>query len=255
MKKISFIFLILVAFTINAQEKVKKDSIKIENVLDEVIVKAIRVNSESPVTHSNLSKEDITKRNLGQDIPVLMNFMPNVVTTSDAGAGVGYTGIRVRGSDATRVNITINGIPYNDAESMGTYWVDLPDFSSSVEDLQLQRGVGTSTNGAGAFGASINLLTDAVAKKSSAEISNSFGSFNTHKHTLKFTTGKLNNHIEVAGRASIIKSDGYIDRASSDLKSYFLQASYVDNNTLIKAIIFGGFEETYQAWFGVTAED
>ncbi|MDC9722713.1 MAG: TonB-dependent receptor [Urechidicola sp.] len=255
MKKVSFIFLLLAAFTINAQEKVKKDSIKADNVLDEVIIKAIRVNSESPVTHSNLSKEDIAKRNLGQDIPVLMNFMPNVVTTSDAGAGVGYTGIRVRGSDATRVNITINGIPYNDAESMGTYWVDLPDFSSSVEDLQLQRGVGTSTNGAGAFGASINLLTDAVAEKPSAVISNSFGSFNTHKHTLKFTTGKLNDHIEVAGRASVIKSDGYVDRASSDLKSYFLQASYVDNNTLIKAIVFGGFEETYQSWFGVTAED
>ena len=255
MKKISFVFLLLAAFTINAQEKVKKDSIKADNVLDEVIIKAIRVNSESPVTHSNLSKEDIAKRNLGQDIPVLMNFMPNVVTTSDAGAGVGYTGIRVRGSDATRVNITINGIPYNDAESMGTYWVDLPDFSSSVEDLQLQRGVGTSTNGAGAFGASINLLTDAVAEKPSAVISNSFGSFNTHKHTLKFTTGKLNDHIEIAGRASVIKSDGYVDRASSDLKSYFLQASYVDNNTLIKAIVFGGFEETYQSWFGVTAED
>ncbi|MFK5880412.1 MAG: TonB-dependent receptor [Flavobacteriaceae bacterium] len=255
MKKISFIFLILISFTINAQEKIKKDSIKVDNVLDEVIIKAIRVNSEFPVTHSNLSKEDIAKRNLGQDIPVLMNFMPNVVTTSDAGAGVGYTGIRVRGSDATRVNITINGIPYNDAESMGTYWVDLPDFSSSVENLQLQRGVGTSTNGAGAFGASINLLTNAIAEKPSATISNSFGSFNTHKHTLKFTTGKLNNHIEVAGRASIIKSDGYVDRASSDLKSYFLQASYVDNNTLIKAIVFGGFEETYQSWFGVTAED
>ena len=255
MKKISFVFLMLAVFTINAQEKVKKDSIKVDNVLDEVIIKAIRVNSESPVTHSNLSKEDIAKRNLGQDIPVLMNFMPNVVTTSDAGAGVGYTGIRVRGSDATRVNITINGIPYNDAESMGTYWVDLPDFSSSVENLQLQRGVGTSTNGAGAFGASINLLTDAVAEKPSAVISNSFGSFNTHKHTLKFTTGKLNDHIEVAGRASVIKSDGYVDRASSDLKSYFLQESYVDNNTLIKAIVFGGFEETYQAWYGVTAED
>ena len=261
MKKISFIFLLLFAFSINAQEKVKKDSLKVDDVLDEVIVKAIRVNSEAPVTHSNLTKKEIAKRNLGQDIPVLMNFMPNVVTTSDAGAGVGYTGIRVRGSDATRVNITINGIPYNDAESMGTYWVDLPDFSSSVENLQLQRGVGTSTNGAGAFGASINLLTDAIAEKPSAIIANSFGSFNTRKHTLKFTTGKLNadteqnRSVEISGRASVIKSDGYVDRASSDLKSYFLQASYVDNNTLIKAIAFGGFEETYQSWYGVTADD
>ncbi len=255
MKKISFIFLMLLAITINAQEKVKKDSIKVDNVLDEIIVKAIRVNSESPITHSNLSKEDIVKRNLGQDIPVLMNYMPNVVTTSDAGAGVGYTGIRVRGSDATRVNITINGIPYNDSESMNTFWVDLPDFSSSVESLQLQRGVGTSTNGAGAFGASVNLLTDAISEKPRAEIANSFGSFNTHKHTLKFTTGRLNDHIEIAGRASIIKSDGYVDRASSDLKSYFLQGSYIDNNTLIKAVVFGGFEETYQSWKGITADD
>ena len=261
MKKLSFIFLLLFVFTINAQEKVKKDSLKVDNILDEVIVKAIRVNSESPVTHSNLTKAQIAKRNLGQDIPVLMNFMPNVVTTSDAGAGVGYAGIRVRGSDATRVNITINGIPYNDAESMGTYWVDLPDFSSSVEDLQLQRGVGTSTNGAGAFGASINLLTDAIAENPSAMIANSFGSFNTRKHTLKFTTGKLNadtersRSVEISGRASVIKSDGYVDRASSDLKSYYLQASYVDTNTLIKAIAFGGFEETYQSWYGVTADD
>ncbi len=245
----------LTVFTINAQEKVKKDSIKIDNILDEVIIKAIRVNADAPVTHSNLTKKEIAKRNLGQDIPILMNFMPNVVTTSDAGAGVGYTGIRVRGSDATRVNVTINGIPYNDAESMGTFWVDLPDFSSSVENLQLQRGVGTSTNGAGAFGASINLLTDAISEKPRAEIANSFGSFNTHKHTLKFTTGKLNDHIEVAGRVSVIKSDGYVDRASSDLKSHFLQASYVDENTLIKVIVFGGFEETYQSWFGVTADD
>lgn len=235
-----------------SQEK-QQDSIKIDNVLDEVLIQAVRVNSESPVTHSNLSKKEISKRNLGQDIPVLMNYMPNVVTTSDAGAGVGYTGIRVRGSDATRVNVTINGIPYNDSESMGTYWVDLPDFSSSTESLQLQRGVGTSTNGAGAFGASLNLLTDAVAKKPAAEISSSVGSYNTFKNTIKFTTGKLNEHFEVAGRLSKITSDGYINRASSDLKSYFLQASYVDDNTLIKALAFGGFEETYQSWFGVTA--
>ena len=224
-------------------------------LLNEVLVSAVRVNSESPVTHSNMTKEDIAKRNLGQDIPILMNYMPNVVTTSDAGAGVGYTGIRVRGSDATRVNVTINGIPYNDAESMGTYWVDLPDFSSSIESLQLQRGVGTSTNGAGAFGASLNLLTDAISDKASAEISSSIGSYNTSKNTLKFSTGLIDNHIEIAGRVSVIKSDGYVDRASSDLKSYFFQGSYVDDNTLIKALVFGGFEETYQAWYGVTADD
>ena len=255
MKKISFIFLMFCATIAIAQEKTKKDSIIIDDVLDEVIVRAIRVKADAPVTHSNLTKKEISKRNLGQDIPILMNFMPNVVTTSDAGAGIGYTGIRVRGSDATRVNVTINGIPYNDSESMGTYWVNMPDFSSSVENLQLQRGVGTSTNGAGAFGASLNILTDAVADLASAEISTSAGSFNTFKSNVKFNTGRINDHIELSGRLSTIKSDGYVDRASSDLKSYFLQAAYIDDNTLIKALAFGGVEETYQAWYGVTADD
>jgi iron complex outermembrane receptor protein len=173
------------------------------------------------------------------------------VTTSDAGNGVGYTGIRVRGSDATRVNITINGIPYNDSESHGTYWVNMPDFASSVESLQLQRGVGTSTNGAGAFGASLNMLTDSYSDKATGEISNSFGSFNTQKHTVKFSTGLMNDHFEIAGRLSTLKSDGYVDRASSDLKSYFLQGTYVGKTTLIKALAFGGKEKTYQAWYGL----
>lgn len=221
--------------------------------LDAVLISAVRVNADSPITYSNLEKEEIAKRNLGQDIPVLMNFMPSVVTTTDAGAGVGYTGIRVRGSDATRVNVTINGIPYNDAESQGTFWVNLPDMASSTESIQLQRGVGTSTNGSGAFGASLSLLTDATSEKANGEISNTFGSFNTRKHTVKFSTGKLNENFELAGRLSKIKSDGYIDRASSDLSSYFLQASFVDESTLIKALTFGGHEITYQAWNGIDA--
>ena len=223
--------------------------------LEEILVSAVRVKATSPVTHSNVTKEDLEKRNLGQDIPILLNYLPSVVTTSDAGAGVGYTGIRVRGSDATRVNITINGIPYNDAESQGTYWVNMPDFTSSTESLQLQRGVGTSTNGSGAFGASLNLLTDAISENPYGEISSSFGSYNTKKHTVKFSTGKINDHIEFAGRLSKIDSDGYIDRAWSDLKSYFLQASYVDDNTLLKALTFGGHEKTYQAWYGVTKDE
>ncbi|MDP3312070.1 TonB-dependent receptor [Lutibacter sp.] len=223
--------------------------------LNEVLVSAVRVKANSPVTHTNVTKEDLVNRNLGQDIPVLLNYLPSVVTTSDAGAGVGYTGIRVRGSDATRVNITINGIPYNDAESQGTFWVNMPDFTSSTESMQLQRGVGTSTNGSGAFGASLNLLTDAVSTNAFGEISNSFGSYNTKKHTVKFSTGKINKHIEFSGRFSKIDSDGYIDRAWSDLKSYFLQAAYVDDNTLIKALTFGGHEKTYQAWYGVTKEE
>ncbi len=242
-----FIFL-LCACPLYGQEK-KQDSTKTEK-LDEVLVKAVRVDAKSPITHSNVTKKQLAKRNLGQDIPMLLNFLPSVVTTTDAGAGVGYTGIRVRGVSAQSTNITINGIPYNDAESLGTFWVNLGDFASSVESLQLQRGVGTSTNGSGAFGASINVLTDAISKDASGEISNSFGSFNTRKHTVKFSTGLMNNHFEIAGRLSNIASDGYIDRASSDLKSYFLQGSYVDDNTLIKAVMFGGKEVTYQSWFG-----
>ncbi|MHB0754836.1 TonB-dependent receptor [Polaribacter sp. M15] len=223
-------------------------------LLDEVLVSAVRVNADSPITHSNVDKEELKKRNLGQDIPILLNFLPSVVTTSDAGAGIGYTGIRVRGTDATRVNVTINGIPYNDAESQGTFWVNLGDFASSTESLQLQRGVGTSTNGSGAFGASLNILTDAVAENAFGEISNSFGSFNTRKHTVKFSTGKLNDRIEISGRLSNIYSDGYIDRAFTDLKSYFLQGVYQDDNTLIKALTFGNKEQTYQSWFGITAD-
>jgi len=223
------------------------------NLLDEVLVAAVRVKANSPVTHSNLSKEEIAKRNLGQDIPILLNYLPSVVTSSDAGAGVGYTYINVRGSNSERVNVTINGIPYNDAESQGTFWVNMGDFASSTQSLQLQRGVGTSTNGTAAFGASLNILTDAISENPFAEISNTIGSYNTKKHTVKFSTGKINDHIEIAGRLSKISSDGYIDRASTDLKSYFLQASYVDDNTLIKAITFGGTERTYQAWYGIDA--
>ena len=239
----------LLSFLSFSQEK---DTIKV-NQLDEVLVSAVRVTTKTPVSFSNLDKKEIKFRNLGQDIPVLMNYLPSVVTTSDAGNGVGYTGIRVRGSDATRVNVTINGIPYNDSESHGTYWVNMPDFASSVESLQLQRGVGTSTNGAGAFGASLNMLTDSYSDKPSGEISSSYGSFNTFKNTVKFSTGLMNNHFEIAGRLSALQSDGYVDRAKSDLKSYFLQGTYVGKTTLIKALAFGGKEKTYQAWYGVDA--
>jgi len=249
-----FLTLLVLSVSANAQQNQKvQDSTKTEK-LDEVLVKAVRVSADSPITHSNVSKEQLAKRNLGQDIPVLLNFLPSVVTTSDAGAGVGYTGIRVRGTDATRVNVTINGIPYNDPESQGTFWVNLGDFASSTESLQLQRGVGTSTNGSGAFGASLNLLTDAFSEEASGEIANSFGSFGTRKHTVKMSTGLLNDHFEVSGRFSKIDSDGYVDRAFTDLKSYFLQGIYKDDNTLIKALTFGNAERTYQSWFGLTAD-
>jgi iron complex outermembrane receptor protein len=231
----------------------EQDSTKV-NKLDDVLVSAVRVTTKTPVTFSNMDKKEIKYRNLGQDIPTLMNYLPSVVTTSDAGTGIGYSGIRVRGSDATRVNVTINGIPYNDAESQGTFWVNMPDFASSVESLQLQRGVGTSTNGSGAFGASLNMLTDSYASKATGEISSSYGSFNSNKNTVKFSTGLLNDHFELAGRLSRIKSDGYVDRASSNLKSYFLQGTYVGKTTLIKALVFGGTEKTYQSWNGIDAE-
>ena len=251
-QKSIFFFLSSIFFTqfSFAQEQ---DSTKV-NKLDDVLVSAVRVTTKTPVTFSNMDKKEIKFRNLGQDIPVLMNYLPSVVTTSDAGGGIGYTGIRVRGSDATRVNVTINGIPYNDSESQGTFWVNMPDFASSVESLQLQRGVGTSTNGSGAFGASLNMLTDSYASKPTGEISSSYGSFNSNKNTVKFSTGLLNDHFELAGRLSTIKSDGYVDRASSDLKSYFLQGTYVGKTTLIKALVFGGTEKTYQSWNGIDAE-
>ena len=243
-------FLVLSYTTLIAQDTQTQDSTATQN-LDEVLVKAVRVQPNAPITHSNLTKKDIAKRNLGQDIPVLLNYLPSVVSSSDAGAGIGYTYLRVRGSDATRVNVTINGIPYNDAESQGTFWVNLGDFASSVESLQLQRGVGTSTNGSEAFGASLNILTDAISLEPGGEISNAFGSFGTRKHTVKFTTGLLDDHFEFAGRLSKIYSDGYVDRAFTDLKSYFLQGNYIDDNTIVKAITFGGKEKTYQSWYGL----
>ena len=248
MKYYAFIFL-LSAGILQAQEKLQ-DTTKIQ-ALEQVYLNGVRVRADSPITHSNLTKQDLAKRNLGQDIPVLLNYLPGVVTTSDAGAGVGYTGIRVRGSDATRVNVTINGIPYNDSESQGTFWVNLPDFASSIESLQLQRGVGSSTNGSGSFGASLNIDTDRSSKEAFAQIANSYGSFDTRKHSVKFSTGLLNDRVEISGRVSNITSDGFVDRASSDLKSYFLQGSYKTDNTFIKALVFGGREVTYQSWFGI----
>lgn len=249
-----FISAALLTTTIAAiAQETQQDSTKVES-LEEVFIQAVRVDADSPITHSNLNEEEIETRNLGQDVPYLLNYLPSVVTTSDAGAGVGYTYIRVRGSDASRVNVTLNGIPYNDSESQGTFWVNMPDFASSIQNLQLQRGVGTSSNGSGAFGASLNILTDGTSDEAYGEISNSFGSFNTRKHNVKFSTGLLKDRIEIAGRLSKIESDGYIDRASSDLKSYFLQGAYKDQNTLIKVLTFGGTEETYQAWNGIDAE-
>lgn len=244
---ILFVFISISSF---AQEQ-PKDSVK---SIEEVLISAVRAKEKNPVTFTNVSKEAIAPRNLGQDIPVLLNYLPSVVTTTDAGAGVGYTYMRVRGSDGSRINVTLNGIPFNDSESQGTFFVNLPDFASSLESIQLQRGVGTSTSGAGAFGASVNMQTKAAQEKAYAEIANSVGSFGTRKHTLTFGTG-LNNHFEMNARISNIHSNGYIDRASSDLFGYFFNANYITKNTIIKAIAFGGKEKTYQAWNGLEDEE
>ena len=222
--------------------------------LDEVIVTASRANDRIPVTYAQLGKKEIQQLNLGQDIPVLLNFLPSVVATTFDGTGVGYTDYRIRGADNSRINVTINGIPYNDADSQTTFFVNLQDFASSVENIQVQRGVGTSTNGAGAFGASINILTDNASEEAFGQISSSFGSFGTFKNTVRFGTGLLGDHFTFSGRLSKIDSDGYVDRAFSDLRSYFLDGVYRDDNTQIKAVVFGGEEITGLSFFGLNAE-
>jgi iron complex outermembrane receptor protein len=218
--------------------------------LDELVVSATRVKDNSPIAHSNITYQDIEKNNLGQDIPFLLQNEVSMVSTSDAGAGVGYTGFRLRGSDATRINVTVNGIPINDAESQGTFWVNMPDFASSTENIQIQRGVGSSTNGAGAFGGTVTLQTTTLKEKAYGEIASSYGSFNTQKYTAKFGTGLINNHWAFDARASYITSDGYIDRATSDLRSYYLSGGYYDKNTSLKLVYFAGKEITYQSWWG-----
>lgn len=221
-----------------------------KQTLDELVVSATRVKDNSPIAHSNISYQDIEKNNLGQDIPFLLQNEVSVVSTSDAGAGVGYTGFRLRGSDATRINVTVNGIPINDAESQGTFWVNMPDFASSTENIQIQRGVGSSTNGAGAFGGTVNLQTTTLKEKAYGEVATSYGSFNTQKYTAKFGTGLINNHWAFDARASYIKSDGYIDRATSDLRSYYLSGGYFTEKSSIKLVYFAGKEVTYQSWWG-----
>lgn len=246
------VLLSLLSFQSFSQEQ-PKDTIKAQS-LDDVLVSAVRANGKNPITFTNVSKEELAPRNLGQDIPVLLNYLPSVVSTTDAGNGIGYTYMRVRGSDGSRINVTLNGIPFNDSESQGTFFVNLPDFASSLESVQLQRGVGTSSSGAGAFGASLNMQTKSFQEKAYAEIANTVGSFATRKQTLSFGTG-LNNHFELNGRLSQIASDGYIDRAASNLFGYFFNANYITESTSIKAIAFGGKEKTYQAYWGIEDPD
>ena len=229
----------------------QKDSVQ----LPPLEVRAIRASERAPFAKQNISKSDIQKNNVGPDLPFLLNQTPSVVVQSDAGNGIGYTGIRIRGTDATRINVTINGIAYNDAESMGTFLVNLPDFASSVSSIQIQRGVGTSSNGPSAFGASINLSTHELNEKAYFSTSNSAGSFGTLKNTLQFGSGLLKNHFTIDARISKIKSDGYIDRASSDLRSYYVSGAYIKGKTSLRFTTFSGKEKTYQAWYGVSASD
>lgn len=236
------------------EEKEVVLNIKLKSIqlfLQPLEVKAVRASSLAPFAKTNLGKEDIAKNNLGQDLPFILNQTPSMYVSSDAGNGVGYTYMHIRGSDATRINVTLNGIPYNDAESQDTYFVDLPDFSSSVNSIQIQRGVGTSSNGTGAFGATINLLTNEFNEKAYAELNNSYGSFNTWKNTIKAGSGLIDGHFTIDARLSNITSDGYIDRAASKLTSFAFSAAYINKKTSLRFNIFSGKEKTYQAWYGV----
>ncbi|TVR81836.1 MAG: TonB-dependent receptor [Chitinophagaceae bacterium] len=227
---------------------------RVSHMADEVLVSAIRAGSETPATFTNMEREEIDRKNIGVDLPFLLDQTPSVVVNSDAGAGVGYTGLTIRGSDITRINVTINGIPVNDSESHGVFWVNMPDIAASTENIQIQRGVGTSSHGAGAFGATINLQTNTLNKDFYAELDNGFGSFNTWRHSLKIGSGLINDRWSFDGRLSFINSDGYIDRASSDLWSYYVSGAYHGENSLVRLVHFAGNEKTYQAWYGVPSD-
>ncbi|MFO7830077.1 MAG: TonB-dependent receptor, partial [Bacteroidales bacterium] len=222
------------------------------NILtDDVIITATRAKSDDPVSFTNINNKEIKENNFAQDIPYLLSRTPSIVSTSDAGTGVGYTYFRVRGTDLNRINVTVNGIPVNDAESHGVWFVNMPDLLSSVNNIQIQRGVGTSTHGAASFGATLNMQTKTYHKDAYAEINSFAGSFNTFRNSVGFGTGLINNKFTFDGRLSKVTSDGFIDRASSDLKSFYLSGAYHTNKSILKANIISGKEKTYQAWYGI----
>lgn len=254
MKRIAFLCWSLFSSVVLVAQQ---DSVRFKDTVEllPVEVRALRASATAPFSKTNISRADIAKQNLGQDLPFQLNNTPSVVVNSDAGTGIGYTGIRIRGSDATRINVTLNGVPFNDAESGGTFFVNLPDFLSSVNSIQVQRGVGTSSNGGGAFGATITLSTNEVVKKGYAEFNNSYGSFNSLKNTIRAGSGLLGNHFTVDARLSRVRSNGYIDRATSDLKSFYFSSAYLADKTTIRLNVFSGKEKTYQAWYGVSESD
>ncbi len=245
-----YLFCTCTWLNVNAQ---KQDSLS-QKDLTEVVVKATRATEKSAMAFSNVYEKTLKKQNLGQDLPYLLNLLPSVVVSSDAGAGVGYTGIRVRGTDPTRINVSFNGVPQNDAESQGLYWVNTPDLASSVKSVQLQRGVGTSTNGGSAFGATLNINTLGLENEKFIEVNTTYGSFNTSKINLKASSGLLKNGLTFDARLSNIASDGYIDRAASNLKSGYFSAGYYQKDNFVRLIAIQGKERTYQAWEGVSEE-
>lgn len=255
MKRLCFAILALSMASLSSAQKTpllispegKGDSVKMEQ-LQEVTVKATRAGKRTPMAVLELKSEEIKASNHGKDVPSLFSMMPSVTTTSDAGAGIGYTSFRVRGTDPSRINITANGVPLNDGESSLVYFSNMGDFASSVKSIQMQRGVGTSTNGAGAFGATVNMLTEPVASKPFVSFDAAVGSYATHRETVRFGTGLIGEHFGIQGRLSNIGSNGYIDRATSSLNSYFLQAGWFGDNTVVKFITFNGKERTYMAW-------
>ena len=247
-KRISIAILLTLPFLSIAQ---KQDTIPLSQILEEIQITGVNAGEKTPVSYTNISESEFEKNNLGQDLPYLISLTPSVVSSSDAGAGIGYTYMTIRGSDASRINVTVNGIPLNDAESQGVWWVNMPDFTSSVSNIQIQRGVGTSTNGGSAFGGSVNLNTNGLKSKKYVTLNNSVGSYNFLKNNIEFGTGLINGKWSFDGRLSSITSDGYIDRASSDLKSSYFSGGYYGETQSLKAIVFTGHERTYQAWNGV----
>lgn len=247
MKRFFLGLLTVATCSVGSAQVTESDSLR-TITLQDVQVVSLRATSKTPMAFTNISREDINKQNHGQDVPFLVSFTPSVTTTTDAGAGIGYTGLRIRGVDPSRINITANGVPLNDSESSLVYFSNMGDFASSLQSMQIQRGVGTSTNGAGAFGATVNMLTENINAKPYVNFSTSVGSYGSHKETLRFSTGLINHHFGLQGRLSNIGSDGYIDRATSRLNSYFLQAGYFNDNTSVKFITFNGTEKTYMAW-------
>lgn len=221
---------------------------------DEVVVRALRANENTGTTYENIDREEVERSAVGRELPYLFQMTPSVVVTSDAGQGIGHTSMRIRGSDATRINATINGIPYNDAESQGTFWVNMPDFMSSVESVQIQRGVGTSTNGGGAFGASLNINTNALNADPYVELNNSAGSFGSFKNTIRLGSGMLKDQFVLDARLSRVKSDGYVDRGFSDLKSLYLSGGWYRDDKILRFNIISGTQQTYQSWNGISEE-